>query len=320
MDRDIVISVIFGAALVMALAGVWWLNRWYQRWEARRTQEFPDVYVQTELSTGQFARDPEAVAMAASAAYAVRFGRYADEFAFTDVDGVITRMLASSWSIRSREDLVLQLWSLLTWGHRADFDAERLGVLSLTGAERTEYLKTLKRDGRRSLRNREVWVRARRIAEDEKGAERVDFAAFDLVRVIMLCRAGEGAGLLPADLARDTANIAAAAIQQTYRSWDAYTHDELVGRWLWAAKDSAHEAENLAQEERTAASINVPEGIRTAVPITMRVPDRSLLILRELERIGVPWRAPMSTSRPWERELAAAVQQPPSARARQVDS
>lgn len=108
----------------------------------------------------------------------------------------------------------------------------------------------------------------------------IDFAVWDLVRVIELCRAGLGLGVLTEADARDTARFAAGTLQARYGDWSSlgsqlerafrHTHD----------KATRHTA-RLAQIECDGirAVMQAPDGPWTLVPWTTSVASSELRIL-----------------------------------------
>lgn len=133
----------------------------------------------------------------------------------------------------------------------------------------------------------------------------IDFAVWDLVRVIELSRSGLGLGVMTEADARDTARFAAQTLQARYSDWPS------LGAHLERAYRHTHEKAGrhtiqLARIEcdgiRT--MLQAPDGPWALVPWSTPIPHGELRILPgPFTRVRHP-----SLTEPWEQPIAARQQ------------
>ncbi|MGO3090501.1 MAG: DUF1266 domain-containing protein, partial [Galactobacter sp.] len=168
-------------------------------------------------SPSSLAKMPEGWALAAGSIHTLCRGECIDVFPFEDPQAE-QDMLASSWGVTDGRQLRGQLLSLLQNGHRERFDAERNHWATLSAKDARELYQELKEAASRYSDAAEEFLRFQWVRKNTESCKSIDFLAWDMVRVIMLCRAGQAAGYLRPEEALDTAFIAAHALQERYSS------------------------------------------------------------------------------------------------------
>ncbi len=137
----------------------------------------------------------------------------------------IARLLADSWGIQNRDDLLSALAWIDQRGHRAEFS-----FLGEKGSQlQPEQLKTvlahLDSEDANSL------LVARRYYQ-KLGAKGI--TGWDYERYINVCRLGYGAGYLSEDEAWQAIMHAAQVLQQNFGSWQELGQNYLIGREFWS--------------------------------------------------------------------------------------
>ncbi|WP_159620977.1 DUF1266 domain-containing protein [Ruania rhizosphaerae] len=249
-------------------------------------------------------QDPTGWLLVASGHHAVAASQPLDVFGYPG-PGEGARILAESWDVHSRTDLVAQILSLLTSGHRASFDAERAHWHSLDQAGQRQLRKDLARAAMTSPTAREEYLRFERIRTDAQGARSIDFLAWDLDRVILLARAGVGAGYLSEPEGRDLALAAAAGLRSRYRGWDELNASFTRGRWYWRSMDGVEEA-SAAEHDRQFTRAAAP--MWNLVPWEAALPAPTFVVLDGLPPQLVAFLAEQHLDQPWQAGLRSAVQ------------
>ncbi|TDE98844.1 DUF1266 domain-containing protein [Occultella glacieicola] len=302
--------------VVVIIAGRLAMNRLFDRAHARAHRQRARREVRRDVAShhqSRFLVGPHAVAthpagwqLAASSWYALAAGEPLDTFGYTDTRHSLA-ILAEAWAVRSREDLHRQLLSLLVSGHRTDFGAERAQWLAMPPADQRALASGLHRDAKHSGTAAQTELRLHRVLKDVRGARTVDLTAWDLVRTIMLARAGVGAGYLSEAEAIDTGWIAAAGLRASYRDW-ADLHDHFArGRWYWEGVDGAGEAASDEQARQFLAVLNGPAGPLSVVPWDAPLRQSSFGFVGDLGSAGLLPHLPPTPARPWQSGLWGAV-------------
>lgn len=143
-------------------------------------------------------------------------------------------ILAEAWGIFDAGDAVQELWSLLSHGHRSDWQQSRELVKS-GGSALAQRRTELGKQARTSAEAREELLSLRRLQRNECGVQELDFLAWDLSRAVMVARSAATCGFLDQRVARDVALQAASYTQQTYGSWVEFAKAFDTSRWFWRA-------------------------------------------------------------------------------------
>jgi hypothetical protein avisC_08023 len=206
-------------------------------------------------------------------------------------------MLARDWGVRSRIDLLTQIFWLATSGHRSDFDEERArwSNTSLAEAERYELRGT----SESSQNAAETLWRLERMRSNDRGIRNVDFSAWDLVRAAMLTRCGFALSWLTEDEAWDTLALLDRALRERYRSWTQAWESFRLTRWYWNSESGEGEHANDLHDLNRSLVLLGSDGPWGLVAWEIDTPEPSLLILDDLLDVGVA--APLSAG---ERERA----------------
>lgn len=275
------IVVRFFAGYATAKAGG---NRKQRRQNARQLKEQADWLsshhqIIWDHSPAHIRASMEGWPEAASANYAMCRGVPIDRFNFGD-DSEETHMLANAWGVRNASQLRDQLLSLLQHGHRERFDTERLNWSNLKGADERRIRGAMYKAAQEDPDAAEDFRRYRWVRQNTNNCMETNFLAWDLLRVIMLCRAGLAAGYLTEDEALDTAWIASRGLQETYASWQEMAHHFFEARWYWASEDSLDGAlgrqHNDHAQQVLATAAKSPWAM---IPWTAQIPNPSYLIL-----------------------------------------
>jgi hypothetical protein len=135
-------------------------------------------------------------------------------------------ILADSWGIHNRADLLVTLASLQAEGHRADFEA--VGKL-MAGLDQDTYEKLLAaEDDPEAISKMEI----ARAYYPLLGAK--SLYGWDYSRAICLCRWAYVAGYISEQEAWDTIMPLARVLQQTFDSWEDLGRNYLIGRKFWS--------------------------------------------------------------------------------------
>lgn len=277
-------------------------------------QELPALNtLHWQRTATEFQRDRLAWPTTASALYALARTDWIDNFSFSEHSHE-TRMLSDSWGIRSERELREQLVWLLRGGHRVQFNAERTTWSALKGAEERRTRNSMYEVAKFNSDAAEEFLRFRRVRRNTQDLMSIDFVAWDLVRVIMLCRAGLTAGYLDKDEAYDTAIIASAGLQERFGSWEEMTDHFYRGRWYWISESGHDEA--LTQEHdnfRKHALVEDPNSPYSVVPWETRLTAPQYFILDRI--VARPMAVSIETDGVWRRQLENEI----SRRARTFD-
>lgn len=229
-----------------------------------------------------FQAQPHHVPLAIGAIFAIcRHDPWDELYPGAGVDEA--QMLRESWGIASRPQLLTQLYWLITAGHRVEFEAEQRAASSIPDDRAAEREKELRVRAKTSEQAAEELWRWRRMRADDRGISTLDFTAWDLVRVIMLARAGLAAGYLSEAEALDTLAYATTTLQRRYRSWEDLGSQFLRGRWYWAGAGGEIERESDRHDaSRQQALLTPGNGPWPQVPWLLPVPASRLLLLDAL--------------------------------------
>ncbi|MBZ2197116.1 DUF1266 domain-containing protein [Occultella gossypii] len=314
VDPAYIAGIVFVIAVI--LAGRLAMTRLFDRAHARAHRQRARKDVRKDVASHhqpRFMVGPHAVAthpagwqLGASSWYALAAGEPLDTFGYTDPQHS-RAILAEAWAVRTRLDLYVQLLSLLVSGHRADFDAERAAWLALPPAGQRALAAGLHRDAKHSGTAAETELRLRRVRKDVRGARTIDFTAWDLVRTIMLARAGVGAGYLSEAEAVDIGWIASAGLRASYRDWACLYDHFARGRWYWEGVDGAGEAASDEHARQFLAVLNGPGGPLSVVPWDAPLRTSSYGFIGELGGAGVLPNLPLAPAQPWQSGLWEAV-------------
>lgn len=191
--------------------------------------------------------------------------------------------LARDWGVRSRIDLLIQIFWLIMVGHRTEFDGERArwANVSLAEAERYELRGAANSSGDAAGTLR----RLERMRNNERGIQNVDFAAWDMVRAGMLTRYGTALGWLTEAEAWDTLALVDRALRERYQNWTQVWESFRLARWY--SEDGKNEHFNDLHDLNRSLLLMGPEGPWKLVPWNISVPEPSLIILDDLIDAGV---------------------------------
>lgn len=246
------------------------------------------------------AGDPLAFLLAMSSGYALCRGANLDAFLFPDPEEERI-ILAEAWGIFDAEDALQEIWSLLSHGHRSEWQ-QSWELVNAGGAALARHRTALGKQARTSEEAREQLLSLRRLQRNERGVQELDFLAWDLSRAVMVARSAATCGYLDLRIAQDVASQAASYAQQTYGSWDEFAKAFDNARWFWRAQqdsalDDAHDA------HRTQV-LTGAEGPFTQVDFNAPVPASQLLLLEAARELGLSLRAD-EEERDWQRALVA---------------
>ena len=228
-----------------------------------------------------------------------------DVFPFPDQRDEV-EMLASWWGIASADHLRDQLLSLLRNGHRESFDRERSYWSALQGKEERHVRAALAQAARGNADAAEDFLRFRRVRENTRDLMNIDFLAWDLVRVIMLCRAGAAAGLIGREEAVDTALIASHGLRERFTAWEHLGNEFFRGRWYWASESGVDEALSLQHDEHAQRVLAAdPNSPWKAVPWQIPLPAPSYLLLDNMNLWRLPAGAPSEGE--WRKRLESEI-------------
>lgn len=266
---------------------LWGRNRRQRSGKQSRRQNAAALRAHHEIrwssTQDEFLRAVEAWPVAASAPYALCREGSVDVFAFAN-SGNEVRMLSNAWDVRNATDLRLQLLSLLRHGHRERFNSEREIWSALRGREATDTRNRMYSAAKHYSDAAEDFLRFRRVRKNTNDLMSIDFLAWDLVRVIMLARAGAAAGYLSAEEALDITFVASRGLQERFSSWEELGSHFLRGRWYWASESGSAEAESNQHDQHRqrvlTTSANSPWKV---VPWSTSIPSPRYLVLDEVD-------------------------------------
>ena len=139
-----------------------------------------------------------------------------DRLACSDTEGK-REMLARDWGVRSRLDLLSQIFQLIMFGHRGDFNDERARWTNTSLAEAERY--ELQGAAGSSQDAAETLWRLERMRNNDRGIQNVDFTAWDMVRAAMLTRYGVALGWITEAEALDTLALLDRALRERFQNW-----------------------------------------------------------------------------------------------------
>lgn len=226
-------------------------------------------------------------ALSASAIYAVLNGECWDVFVYQRPDngsGYRTQDLHELGEAVDRQSLLYQLHSLLIDGHRQHLRAMVDYYMTLSGPEAADLLRDIALDMNidETERAERAWqIETVRRHPDSIGS--INFAAWDFIRFINLCRIGAAADLFDQDEAEDFALIACHELQKTFGSWNECADHFLRARRFWHASD--HHKAKSDQKKLTdvaAALRDCPDSPWRLVPWNMKLPEPRWLFVSAL--------------------------------------
>ncbi|WP_315583321.1 DUF1266 domain-containing protein [Actinomyces viscosus] len=211
-------------------------------------------------------------------------------------------MLARDWGVHSRIGLLTQIFQLIMFGHRSDFDEERARWTNTSLAEAERY--ELRGAAESSEDAAETLWRLERMRNNDRGIRNVDFAAWDMVRAAMLTRYGTALGWLTEAEAWDTLALLDRALRERYQSWTQVWESFRLTRWYWYSEGDEEEHFNDLHDLNRSLLLLGPDGPWKLIPWEIPVPESSLMILDDLVNAGVA--SPLSTGEraratQWER-------------------
>ncbi|MDF0532496.1 DUF1266 domain-containing protein [Tsukamurella sp. 8F] len=132
------------------------------------------------------------------------------------------------WGLSGRPDLLRTLHWLLVHGDRMR-SAHEIAVWSSPDGRRAfEAERAAAPD---EARRREMAWRYAQVQRDAFAVRRADFTAWDMVRFIMLCRAGATSGWLTEGEATDSMLVARGELRRRYADWVTLGEQYCLGRW-----------------------------------------------------------------------------------------
>lgn len=280
-------GIIFWTILVLLLAVLGWslLKISRQRSAARRAAESawtrPEDY--RDHHRVVWDENPETFAprqlhwpLGVAALMGICGGDPWDRLALVKVDDARSGV-REAWGLRSRGQLLNQLYWLLREGHRVSVSAQIDEWNSLDDAAATELGARFRAAGT-SEALEDAW-RLEQVRANARDIRDVSFEAWDLVRAAMLSRAGYSIGWLSEQEAVDTLNLVSTHLQAGYAGWTELGEAFTVARWYWEAhsgleakRDAAHDA-SLRQ-----ALLDPATGPWAKLPWRQQIPPARLLL------------------------------------------
>ncbi|ERH32020.1 DUF1266 domain-containing protein [Schaalia sp. HMT-877] len=189
-------------------------------------------------------------------------------------------MIERDWGISSRAELIEQLHSLLTDGHRSTFAAERdrWSDPQLAEADAARF----RLDAATSQPHAEALWRVERMRNNERNIRNIDYTAWDLIRAAMLARNGAVFGWLTSEQAWDTLALIDWALHQQYSSWAQLWEAFRVTRWWWISEGGETERWNDLHDRNRGLALLSPGRPWAVVPWDMPVPGPQLLIVDDM--------------------------------------
>jgi len=149
-------------------------------------------------------------------------------------------LLASSWGVTSRGDLLLAMSSILNNGHSVSFDEDVALFKSLTPAEQKFIMENA--DGV----DKYMWPLV--MSLDAKWGEK-SIRAWDWFRAGHLCRWGYLAGFVTMEEAYAMYAPTARKLRSTFSSWDEANDNYLDGYAYWGRFDVSNESNDYAKRK-----------------------------------------------------------------------
>ncbi|WOO83889.1 putative protein YbeU [Vanrija pseudolonga] len=182
--------------------------------------------------------------------------------------------LDESWGITDRVSLLAQLHSLLTDGHRSEYNAWREHWHGSLTAE-----ADLREEGDEDNLQRYLWFK-----DDAFGSRTINFLAWDLVRFAFLAISGATLGYITMEERDDALRHLVAPLRRAYGTWHDVGAAWLAGRRWWSASIGD------PHDKRQAAILEVaegPEGPWGHLPWTLPVPAPQGVFVRALLEEGI---------------------------------
>lgn len=215
---------------------------------------------------------------AAGALYKLGHGSEWNSFEYPKPEG-LTNTLRTSWGINRRNDLLSSVYWLLTDGHRRDFQRDVAFAAGLDPQAYADFDAGLTERGASS----ELRWQLRQARINAYGVRGIDFAAWDLVRLIMLCTAGTYSGYITHDECLDAMALVQGELQARYPDWQSLGRDFAVARWFWSGGEDPLLVDTLA-----IINVLLSDGRPwQLVPYDMPQPPRDGAIVRALAESGV---------------------------------
>ncbi len=221
-----------------------------------------------------YTEGPQAWALACAAVLAEYNGHRHDllEEQITDENGLAEtkKLLDEWWGITSRKELLASLRSMEIRGHRAGFQKILNVVKSLPPEQINDYMA-------RNCLTSESLRDFRVVLKYKDQVPEAGILAWDLSRLIMLCREGYALGWLTEEEAWTRIMAYARALQANYHSWEELGRNYLIGREYWSATQTRKSGERMRDAYR-----------------------------RLIEAPGSPW-----NRLPWDMKLSTDIELPP---------
>lgn len=233
-----------------------------------------------------FQPTPHMWPLAASSWYAVPWGTPWDTLEIS-ADGA-RQGLVQFWSVTNRVELLDALYWLLTDGHRTTFDAEVAHWSRLDDAAAEEVRAGIRAHMPPDEAVEALW-RLDRIRANDRDIAHIDFAAWDFVRFLLLCRLGFGAGFINADEAYDFMTVSQLYLQPRFPDWSTMLHHYAIGRWFWNSEGGLSEMRNRRDTRVHLRKITSGDTAPTKVtPYGMPPPPCRWLFVDALAAAGLP--------------------------------
>lgn len=182
------------------------------------------------------------------------------------------RILSTSWNINSREDLLIQIQSLLLTGDRADYLKEAKEMNAMSKKDLKTAMKQL---------SGELLIHYQMVQYNWKTWKKKGLLAWDMCRISHLVQWGYVAGYLNREEAQALIEPAAKKLQETFTTWDEVQNNWLDGYCLFASVD--REAANTDYTNRKA----LYETLREEQPEDAPLYDDSLFTKELLPISGI---------------------------------
>jgi hypothetical protein len=163
------------------------------------------------------------------------------------------RFLRREWDVRKPEQWIKTAEWLLDTGHRMAFQAEIDQILAMDEVELAVYMTAIDRGEVESLHEEtatEQLARIHWIRQEGERLQEVSFLAWDLLRLMDLCRWGLLAHYIEQETAVRYLLLASQALQQRFHNWaELYQH---YGQGLRYWSEPSYEAQKAALEKAIA--------------------------------------------------------------------
>lgn len=257
------------AIIIVLFVLVWWVRR-RKHAPAPTAWTRPEDYEQHHTvvwhaDPARFTPTPAHWLLGVTAIFGICSGRPWDRLAQSP-GADISESLAEAWGVRSREQLLSRIYSLLRQGHRVAFTQQTMHVGRVPDASDPE----------------DRW-RATQVQTDARGIRGVRFEAWDFVRAAMLTRAGYSMGWLTEDEATDTLALIGGALQRSYTSWAELGDHFLRARWFWGGNDGLDAKQSDAHDQSRQQALLAPvTGPWPHLPWEQALPQSRLLLIDAL--------------------------------------